>query len=326
MNQNSNSKMKTITQKAQSSLSQSINMGRQEKTVSEHIKNAAIIEKAYNRAIQSKGNKFEMLGVLFEEIIKCDPYYGKMLKEIKKGYDEVLEGASARAKSSRKSDLEKLTATQKELSLLKADFEQMAKQNANLAVELKAKQIAVDSQKQKIEELTAKINSNQIQSENLATEPAEIIPKIIDKPPKKPKTFNVPKLDLSRIKNKYADEKIVIAQVKETSDDLLDLNSSVSDTPHKDILSEFSKDVPKKPLFPSSNKLNASMMMDQYKQNVKSMNTSSLGQKGILKEQSGNADNGKIKGIKGIYEEMWNKSKLGIKDNSISALINYYKK
>ena len=155
--------------------------------VIDHKRNAMEMEKEILKLPKGKDN-MEFLSSLFEEIIRVDPYYGKVLKEIKRGYDCIKENK------------------EKETQIQKTGNEILKKGNTN--------------QTQK--------------NNNLVQEDVKSVPR------KKP--VKIPKLDLSRIKNKYEGEKIVVTQphslVKKSHIDLT-LNGYDISNGHADMQSKF---------------------------------------------------------------------------------------
>jgi len=140
--------------------------------VNDHRRNALEMEKAVQ-----KDKSIEVLVSLFDEIVRIDPYYGKVLREIKKGYDKL---------NTQHTDT--VQRLEKEVRSLKIENEELRKEQVKVHVA----EPTIDN----IE--TSKTYTNKETTKEKALG--------------RNKSVVIPKLDLSKVKNKYAGEKVTIAQ------------------------------------------------------------------------------------------------------------------
>jgi len=201
----------------------------EEAQLNEHVKKAMDMENAIRRAKESE--RFELLSIIFSSVIKADPYYGKVLKEIKKGYDSLKESTV---------DSYKMKALEREILVLKSQNLTLTNENRTLKREndtLKNNNIQLKKKVNKRVTLESEYkpdNLNHTESKNNETnlyqhkEPLtqvkQLSPHLLDTDGSKismkkkigtrDKSVAVPRLDLSKIKNKYPGEKVAVAQPK----------------------------------------------------------------------------------------------------------------
>ena len=157
----------------------------------DHKKNEANMEKALMQAVQSKTKRLEMIALIFDQIIKVDPYYGKVLKQIKRVYDNQLEECTK--------DSERILTMQKEITLLKSENEVLKEHNANMTA---------------VRNTTEKESNNNFaatRQDSFASEEITINP--VKEAFTKPKNVFIPRLDLTKITNKY--EKVTVPKLKD---------------------------------------------------------------------------------------------------------------
>jgi len=223
---------------------------RQETELNEHVKKAFDMENTIRNSKDS--NRFQVLSTIFLEVIRIDPYYGRVLNEIKKEYDSLKENTV---------DAHKVKILEKELLSLKSqnlgltnENKTLKKENEELKDNLsknellkkeEVKKVAMENVKYK----ESKDYSSTVNKPNIKGVPLikQLSPQLLDtdvdkylmeKPEKsvkmevRTKSVKVPRLDLSKIKNKYAEEKVVITQevnyfVKKNSEATLTENKSL---------------------------------------------------------------------------------------------------
>lgn len=185
----------------------------------EHAQNSIEMEKIVK---QYKGkHKLEVFAALFEEIIRVDPYYGKILKEIKREYDTSKEDHSLDSKKWEKeiAILKNENAKlQKELFQVRATNLYLEKHGTSAlnAIAKENKSLLAQSPvEERLNMMEERLNAIESKT-NLAKKKAS-----------RNRSVNVPRLDLSKIKNRYADQQIVIAPSKTHYSGILNENKKV---------------------------------------------------------------------------------------------------
>ncbi len=128
----------------------------------DHRRNAAILERALAKAVAeteaSSCKKLDVVAVLFGEIVKVDPYYGRLLGEIKSAYDEAIDSLAMRDIDYNERRVEEL---RKELTGAKREVEALRRQSMAMVTELKSKSLCAEAQKNRIRELSALLRKQQ---------------------------------------------------------------------------------------------------------------------------------------------------------------------
>lgn len=214
---------------------------REDAECSEHVRTALDMENDIKKAKESE--RLEVLNEVFVNVIKADPYYGRVLSEIKKGFDSLKENAV---------DEYRIKTLEREILTLKSQNITLANENRTLRREndllkddnkmLKreaTRRISMENtQNPKISgeslEFNTQFKSNTIHSHQHQNEQREkkemaqvkqLSPHMldVDKPQREKigarnKSVAVPRLDLSKVRNKYAGERIVVAQPRSCLD------------------------------------------------------------------------------------------------------------
>lgn len=210
----------------------------------ENIDRAAKLEASFKKSISGKTGdkikKFEVLCLYFDELIKVDPYYGKMLKEIKKGYDEKFEWLNSLLQKKAEFNEVKFKEITYELDTIKKREENLKKVKGKLDAELKEKENLIEYLKLQLKngqrlvgenQLLHSENSTQIELAKINNKMASnISPKDTDSKGERRHTKGVviPKLDLSKIHNKYEGEKIIIVHPKSKEKSTLITNTTIN--------------------------------------------------------------------------------------------------
>jgi hypothetical protein len=199
----------------------------------EHVRRAIDMENSIRNT--KDFNKVQVLSAAFVEVIRSDPYYGGVLNEIKKGYDSLKDNAvvlerevlSLRNQNMNLSNENRML--KKENEELKGNLLKNGKEN----VEFKGSSVT---------ELDIKIKEvskiKQLSPHILDTDPNKCSVEKVEKRKEdgkvgvRGKSVKVPRLDLSKVKNKYAGEKVVVAQeknhfIKKSSEATLTENKSL---------------------------------------------------------------------------------------------------
>jgi len=180
----------------------------------EHIQNTIEMEKIIK---QYKGKeKLEVFTALFEEIIRVDPYYGKVLKEVKREYDTHKEECSLECKK-----------WEKEVAVLKNENAKLQKElfqakAMNLYLEKQGSLNVTKENKNLITQSPVEERLNMVEERLNAIESKANLMKA-----KRNKSVNIPRLDLSKLKSRYADQQIVIAPSKNHYKGILNENTKV---------------------------------------------------------------------------------------------------
>eukprot|EP00826_Nyctotherus_ovalis_P001372 TRINITY_DN10208_c0_g1_i1.p1 TRINITY_DN10208_c0_g1~~TRINITY_DN10208_c0_g1_i1.p1 ORF type:complete len:278 (+),score=66.64 TRINITY_DN10208_c0_g1_i1:267-1100(+) len=174
----------------------------------EHAQNVIEMEKIVK---QYKGKRrLEIFSALFDEIIRVDPHYGKILKEVKREYDAFKEDCSLDCKK-----------WEKEVVILKNENAKLQKElfqtkTMNLYLEKQGvRSLNVDAAKENkslLERSPMEERLNLMEERLNAIENKANLAKT--KKASRNKSVNVPRLDLSKIKSKYVDQQVAIAPSK----------------------------------------------------------------------------------------------------------------
>jgi hypothetical protein len=183
------------------------------------------LEVALQQALATRAaDRFENISAVWEDIMAADPESNPLLRQVKAAYDEKLD--ELRAAAGQKDQRLAEYAAKCETALQRE--EELRKQNAALSLELKAKVLHIDSQREAIRRLR-----EMLEGRTLGTQNPDEVPRAtfsIDyshKPVEKgahghrrqlnasmvegrSKPVIVPRLDLSRVYNKFEDAKIVV--------------------------------------------------------------------------------------------------------------------
>ena len=164
-----------------------------------HPDNSAQFEIEWKKATQEKKNydrrKIDVISLFFDKIIKAVPYYGKLLKEIKIEYDEEIalqKNLLGRAERSYETKIRELT--------LALDSSKKREDALKMQInEIKSQKIWSETQTNMMRYIKQEQENNQMidHSDNWNGDTKN--------PPNK--HVVVPKLDLSKIKNKFEETK-----------------------------------------------------------------------------------------------------------------------
>ena len=192
----------------------------------DHTQNALEMEKII-RQYRGKG-KLEIFSALFDEVIRIDPYYGSILKEIKKEYDTIKDYNPKKCK-----ELEQEISALKESNArlqneMKSHNSYIDRSPFDIVKSLKEKYGMLNETSEKKENTIENLKNNTVEIDKSELENLHNEVKSKGKVGGRNKSVIVPRLDLSKIRNQYANDKVIIAQPKKRLSGVLIENTGIN--------------------------------------------------------------------------------------------------